>query len=280
MLLEIAIGDAYGAGFEYVPREIIEKFNDLSSYRKHQKYDIGNGRYTDDTQMSIGIAELLLENKEWTQLNIANKFVEVFKRDEREGYAGAFYLFLKEIKSGKEFLEKIKPNSDKNGGAMRAPPLGFLPDIGQLIDYVKFQGSITHNTSGGMDAAVAAALMSHYFIYDLGEKKNLGKFISNYVPGNWNLPWKGEVGAKGFMAVMAGITAIQKEDSLSKVLETCVNFGGDVDTVAAIAMGAASCSKEIKNDLPETLIKGLENNNFGRDYLINLDKKLKTKFKI
>jgi hypothetical protein len=47
-----------------------------------------------------------------------------------------------------------------------------------------------------------------------------------------------------------------------------------VDTVAAIAMGAASCCQEIEQDVPENLVNGLENGPYGRDYIINLDKKL------
>ncbi len=35
MMLELAVGDSYGAGFEYVDKSVVEKFNDLSGYRKH-----------------------------------------------------------------------------------------------------------------------------------------------------------------------------------------------------------------------------------------------------
>ena len=280
MLLEIAVGDAYGAGLEYVPREIIDKNNNLRKYLSHQKYKTIPGTYTDDTQMALGVAELLLEDKEFTPLNIATKFVEVFKRDERAGYAQGFYNFLKEVKTGEEFLEKINPTSEKNGGAMRASPIGYLPKIRDVISHAEIQASVTHNTFIGKNSAAAAALMAHYFIYNLGDKKNLGEFISEYVPGEWNTPWKGEVGAKGFIAVRAAITAMNSSNSLSEILKACIDFGGDVDTVAAIALGSASCSKEIEQDLPDKLINSLENSNFGKDYLIELDKRLKQKFRI
>lgn len=38
MLLELAIGDAYGAGFEYVNRHLIEQFNNLSGYHHHPRH--------------------------------------------------------------------------------------------------------------------------------------------------------------------------------------------------------------------------------------------------
>jgi ADP-ribosyl-[dinitrogen reductase] hydrolase len=37
MLLELAIGDAYGAGFEYVNRQLIRQFNTLERYVKHPR---------------------------------------------------------------------------------------------------------------------------------------------------------------------------------------------------------------------------------------------------
>jgi ADP-ribosyl-[dinitrogen reductase] hydrolase len=38
MLLELAIGDAYGAGFEYVSPDFVERYNDLSSYVQHPRH--------------------------------------------------------------------------------------------------------------------------------------------------------------------------------------------------------------------------------------------------
>lgn len=76
------------------------------------------------------------------------------------------------------------------------------------------------------------------------------------------------------MSVRAAITAVMRNDSMSKLLQDCIAFTGDVDTVAAIALAAGSCSEEITQDLPDHLIATLENNSYGKDYLINLDKQL------
>ncbi len=65
MLLELAIGDAYGAGFEYADEMIA--CNDLSRYLKHPRHNIQPGCYTDDTQMSIAIAETLVARKKSNQ---------------------------------------------------------------------------------------------------------------------------------------------------------------------------------------------------------------------
>ena len=75
MILEIAIGDAFGAAYEYVGKKIIA----IHGYRSNPKHQNPAGRYTDDTQMSIAIAELLLNHKTWTKELIGSHFSSVLK---------------------------------------------------------------------------------------------------------------------------------------------------------------------------------------------------------
>lgn len=274
MLLELAIGDAYGAGFEYVSSQIIRDSNDLSKYVQHPRHQIKPGCYTDDTQMSIAIAETIVAKKPWTAEILANQFVTAFKRDPRVGYASSFYQFLLEIQSGREFLEKIIPTSDKSGAAMRAAPIGVFSTVEQVIEAATIQAAITHNTPDGINAAIAVALMAHYFIYQLGLKQDLGAFLEAHVSGQWSQPWQGKVKEKGWMSVRAAITAIKRNNCMSDLLRDCISFTGDVDTVAAIALAAGSCSSEITPDLPAHLIETLENGSYGKDYLIDLDRQL------
>jgi ADP-ribosylglycohydrolase len=76
------------------------------------------------------------------------------------------------------------------------------------------------------------------------------------------------------MSVRAAITAVMRNDRMSDLLKDCVNFTGDVDTVATIALAAASCSREVIQDIPQQLVEGLENGAYGRDYIAELNKKL------
>lgn len=276
MMLQLAIGDAYGAGFEYVnDRQFIENNNQVFFYVKHPRHTHTPGTYTDDAQMSIAIAELILESPVWTPEIIAAKFVDCFHRDKRLGYAGGFFAFLKKTKTAKDFLANIKPHSDKSGAAMRACPIGVYPTVQEVMNRCAMQASLTHNTDSGKNAAIAASLMTHCFLYNLGEKEQLPEFLCRHVQGNWNEPWMGEVGSRGWMSVRAAITSIMQNSTLSEILKSCIAWGGDTDTVATIAMGAACCSNEIEQDLPENLVFGLENKRYGRDYLIGLDKKLR-----
>ena len=73
MFLEMAIGDAYGAGFEYAPADFVKQNNTLTAYVKHPKHSLAPGSYTDDTQMSIANAEgnpLRLDNARTTRYRL------------------------------------------------------------------------------------------------------------------------------------------------------------------------------------------------------------------
>ena len=274
MLLELAIGDAYGAGFEYADREIIRQQNNLSAYVKHPTHHIQPGSYTDDTQMSLAIAEAIVSGEPWKPALLADRFVKVFHRDPREGYATGFYHFLARMRDGEQFLREIKPVSEKSGAAMRAAPIGIYPTIPLVIERCTIQAALTHNTSKGINAAVAAALMTHYFLYRLGPKSELGIFLEEQVPGRWASPWTGKVKSQGWMSVQAAVTAVMGCDTMESLLKTCIQFSGDVDTVAAIALAAGSCSIEIAQDLPAHLFDTLENGLYGRDYIRLLDTQL------
>ncbi|GIJ55487.1 ADP-ribosylglycohydrolase family protein [Virgisporangium aurantiacum] len=280
MLVELAIGDAYGAGFEYAPEQVVRAHNDLSGYIEHPTHEIPAGHYTDDTQMSLAIAEALVDGLDWTPRVLAAKFVEVFRRDPRSGYAGGFQRFLESVADGDEFLARIRPHSDKSGAAMRACPVGVLPDLDEVLARTRVQAAITHDTPAGIAAACAAALMPHYFRYDLGPRADLGRFLTEHVPDagsarNWATPWTGAVGAPGWMSVRAAVTAVTAGSSMSDVLRRCVDFTGDVDTVATIALAAGSCAADLPQDLPDHLLAGLETGTYGRGYLEALDARLR-----
>lgn len=283
MLLETAVGDAYGFGFEYANENL--PLNTLEGYVRHPVLKLEPGQYTDDTQMSLAVAEWLLSQPNlphFSTYEMAKKFYEVFNRDRRVGYSRQFQALLEEVKDGDELFLRIRADSDKSGGAMRAGPVGVLSTPGEVMFFASLQASVTHDTVDGRAAAAAAAaaLMTHYFLYDQGPKAEVGEYLNEWLPSrtasnrDWDEPWTGEVKAKGWMAVRAALTAIKQHSSLAAILKASVAFSGDVDTVAAIAMSAASCSKEVAKDLPAVLYNGLEDGKYGKQYLAQLDVRL------
>lgn len=294
MLVEMGIFDAYGAGFEFTKPAFRKKNHKFGGYIPHPKHKgLEPGQYTDDTQMAIGLAELMLSedpahrNFEWTTEDVAGAFINTFIRDPREGYAGGFYQVLqrcardcrRNVSPASLFLRLIKPHSEKNGGAMRAGPLGLLRGSRDVVDRAMFQASLTHATWEGMTAAAASALMVHYFHYELGTKTDLPDYLLSHLPGvSWNVRWRGSVGTKATDSVKAALTCILEADTMIDVLDHAILLGGDTDTTAAIAGCAASRSTEIAQIIPVPLHKGFEDGGFGRSFLADLDEKLLDKF--
>jgi len=274
MLVELAIGDAYAAAFEFVDWELTRD-HQLGDYARHPRHEREPGRYTDDTQMSIAVAELIVSRAPFTRENLADCFVQAFQRDQRTGYARGFYEFLTGVKDGADFLARIRPSSDKNGGAMRAVPVGVFARVEEVVEKSALQARLTHDTPEGATAAVAVSLMSHFFLYRLGARQELPAFLASFALGpNWAEPWSGTVDVKGYSATRAALRLVLEHDQLSAIIEHAVRFGGDTDTVAAIALGVASCCPEIQNDLPQRLLMGLESGTYGREFLRDLDLQL------
>jgi ADP-ribosylglycohydrolase len=344
MLLELAIGDAYGACFECTKGFITEENNNLK-YTAHPRlrgakgtYDpVPTCKYTDDTQMSIANVEIMLEIPEFfkrkkrpwedqpdiTERDIAHmdrvhvvkvvevladKYLSVFKRDQRKGYTVYLLNVLLNSESGKELLTKLGGKSTKSGAFMRAAPFGLYEDVNDVIAAADMQAQVTHDSWIGRHTSVGAALMTHYLYHNLGPKDEMvewmkglpirtincwpydDKEVCNFsnlhgdqafeVDGEMLQPWKPgrRVRVHGWDCLESAIYAIENNDNMADILKECVAYGGDVDTNSAVAMAAASCSEEIEQNLPSNLAQNLENGSHGHDFLVELDQKFQEAF--
>ncbi|WP_443747900.1 ADP-ribosylglycohydrolase family protein [Asticcacaulis solisilvae] len=279
MLLEMAIGDAYGAAFEFMPDDFLARENDLSGYKRNPETQLGDGRYTDDTQMAIAIAEHLLDGGAFDAESLAARFVATFKRDPRRGYSKRLYEVLQGADDGPAFLKAIAPVSDRSGAAMRVSPIGLLPDIAQVLDLAGRQAALTHDTPGGRTSAAAVAAMVHYLAHDVAPRRALGRFIESHVPGHaWSAPWTGRADMAGISCAHAAISLVAGATTLSGLLHDAIALGGDTDTVAAMALFSGRLSRDIAADLPPALHDGLENGAYGADFLRGLDARLMIAF--
>ena len=280
MLLRIAQGDAYCMATEFIKLPEQENLKQealkFERYLKHPTHTLGAGRYTDDTQMSIAVAEVLLEEYgNISRESFAEAFVRTFHQDPRDGYSRNFQVFLEKTHSGEEFLKSIKPDSDKNGAAMRSVPIGVLPTTKQVTEVAHLQASLTHCTVGGIASSVAVALMSHFALWKEEPLSELPKWIQQHFLVDIDL-WEGgpitgpNLGMKTAQAVLA---LVSEETSLLGILKRTIEWGGDTDSVAAIAFGIASC--RMKEELPDFFEYGLETGRcFGTHFLRYLGKDL------
>lgn len=278
MLLEIAKGDAYGVGFEFVTSDIIKEEHRLEKYYGSRIDDLVAGQYSDDTQMTLAIAEMMLSKQEWTRLNITRFFLNAFKRDQRCGYANGFYQFLTMTDTAEEFLENIHPESIRNGAAMRSVPLGLFSTIDEVKNKCEIQARITHDTHEGIVSSQAVGLMTYFFKNKIGKKDELKYFIEKNTEELFKDDKTTRTACDAIDTIDAVLTVLKNSKSLSEVIDLSILLGGDTDSVASIACGVASFSDEFKKDLPLFLETELENGKYGKDYIIYLDEQMKKCF--
>jgi ADP-ribosyl-[dinitrogen reductase] hydrolase len=306
MNLGISEGDACGAACEFLYPNI-ESYRenlDFTKYQTNPKKGFSNrkaGDYTDDTQMTIMVEETLLS--EFTLKNLAENVIKCFRRDPIDGYARKFQAFLEDpkINNAEEFIKNKDTNSIRNGAAMRAVPIGIVQNIDTVIEYATVNAQLTHNTPKGIASSVAVALLSHAEFYGSRYKHmTLNRYLipkinkideesAKYYQDIINMDGldtklllgeenqrKG-VPCDGMRTVGATIYLLQNFDNASDILKNAVYLGGDTDSTASIALGIHAINHPL-NTLPEFLFRDLRNDKYGRDYLLELGKRLEQKF--
>jgi len=286
MLLRIAQGDAYCMATEYIklPRNqgVHDAALSFTRYLEHPTHSLKPGQYTDDTQMSVAVAETLLTS-DTSREAFADSFVRCYKRDRRDGYARSFQQFLDTVNTGGEFLSKIHPTSDKNGAAMRSVPIGALKSPEEVVRVAEIQAKITHDTPGGILSSQIVALTSHFALYSGSpmEPSPVAAFLSIMLPTKlpqiatllprWSGPVTGpDVGMNTAHAVFDLVTSGL---SLMDILRQTIEWGGDTDSVAAIAWGIASTRGD--EPIPDFFEHGLEpGGKYGVAFLQDLGARL------
>jgi ADP-ribosyl-[dinitrogen reductase] hydrolase len=274
MLLEIAIGDAYGAGFEFTDAAHVAAHNHLLGYVRNPAYPaLLPGRYTDDTQMSLAVSEWLLDGRA-TAEDLADRFVLAYRRDPRPGYSRGLQAVLDDpgCVDGRALRSRLHGGSEKVGAAMRAVPLGLLPDRAGVVRACRLQAEVTH-TGAGVAAAVAVALSAHYAYQSLGPRANLLGYAADPGPGA-----AADAREGGLFIAWSSLSLVAEERSLAALLRRCVALGGDTDSAAAIALGVAALFSDTVHDLPAVLLTGLEAGPYGAGYLRALDAQLHEAF--
>jgi ADP-ribosylglycohydrolase len=129
MIINGAIGDQYGAPLEMMCSDLIrEKYGDyIKEYIKHEK-ERPDYSYTDDTQMTIGLINYLIDNKVHTKEGMFKYFVKYFEPS--RGYSSSVYKLFTEYLSLQDETKvdtlidkKLSVSKTTNGGLMRISPV-------------------------------------------------------------------------------------------------------------------------------------------------------------
>lgn len=291
-LLGLAIGDAFGAQFEGLSGDTMQRRFD--SHEELLAHLPTNGlHYTDDTQMAIGVAASLIACGQIDPAELARRFAANFQP--HRGYGRGARLILEAILLGHDYEQLAASHfpggSFGNGAAMRVAPVGLLfhDDLDLVWEQARLSALPTHmhplGIEGAQVLATAVALaagsdrLNRDEFFDVlatcctspeyaGPLRRAGRITDPR-----DLPLFGN----GIEAQSSVVTAIAcfglTLDSYEQTIVNAVLLGGDTDTIAAMA-GAVSGAYLGAGALPGKLLAALENENKGRDYLTGLGMKL------
>ena len=269
-LLGSALGDALGAPFEGGPIERL-------LWRIIGRTSKGEMRWTDDTWMTIDVAESLVATGRVDADDLAQRFARSYQWS--RGYGPGAAKLLKRIAKGMDWREanrSVYPDgSFGNGGAMRAPAVGlfYADKLDELADAARLSASVTHAHPLGKEGAVLIASATALSAFSLAPLDILAgasahcrhEAFSNRVDiaAAWMrskaTPTANEVRQKlgnGIAAAESCVTALYiglrfLESPYMEMHHFAVRCGGDVDTIGAMAgaiWGAANGGARLPSD--------------------------------
>lgn len=195
MFLGSAIGDALYMPVEtWTHEQIADKYGRLTTYVRPDGHKWFNGRgsgtWTDDTQLTLPIAESLIEYKKLNLDDLARRHVESCKQESDLGFGSTTIEAIKKLEAGVHWSKSGKSNNQKygfgNGVAMKVSPIGALrasplwselwvESRAEFIDDVIKLTLMTHYTRMAIDSALA-----HIFAVSccLGQDFSVKNFVT------------------------------------------------------------------------------------------------------
>ncbi len=223
--------------------------------------------FTDDTVMTIAVAQALLDSKGQSEEEIKHALTASMQKWGHKypyaGYGGMFGRWLYE--------EDPKPyGSCGNGSAMRVSSAGWLYEtLEETKKMAALTAEVTHNHPEGIKGAQAAA--SAIYLARTGSSKeeikeaiirdfdyDLNRTCDEIRPTYHHVETCQET-------VPEAITAFLEGESFEDVIRTAVSLGGDCDTLTCIAGGIGEAyfgvpeelARECKKRLPKEILQVL-----------------------
>ncbi|MEM7234586.1 MAG: ADP-ribosylglycohydrolase family protein [Planctomycetota bacterium] len=275
-LLGLALGDALGAPHE-------GGFLERMAWKLLGTTPNGERRFTDDTQMSLNVADTLIEKGEIDQDRLAERFAADYEFT--RGYGPGAARLLKRIASGESWRDANRAiyanGSYGNGAAMRAPVVGlFYPKVDDtLFDAVCRSAEITHAHPLGIEGAQLVATATVLSLEGLSgveivnrcstvaESEEFRAKISTareWIEGEVDVS-SGDVQRElgnGISALESCVTAIwlalrSRERDFGELMQFAIDLRGDVDTIASMA-GAIWGARRGISELPADALDRLE----------------------
>lgn len=266
-LLGCAVGDALGMPVEGMDAPAIrEKYGRVTEFIDER---FGAGRLTDDTQMTVTLAQSIIEIGKYDRGHAAFKFARWIEASDA-GIKDARGVGQASITASRRLADGVRPSesgidSGGCGAAMRAAPIGlrYFHDRTRLYDSAVDQARITHTDPVAVAGSAAIAFAVAAGIGDEGEverarlSEDISRFVlrlspvmadkisglADYLDAS---PEEGfaytGTGGLAIETVPAALFAFLRSPyDFEETVLTAVNAGGDTDSLGAMA-GAVSGS--------------------------------------
>lgn len=221
------LGDIIGAPYEF---DRGEKTKDFPLFCKGPKF-------TDDSVMTIAVAEALLDSMGKSDDEVRKALVDSMRRwGARYPYAGYGGMFRRWLQS-----DDPQPyGSYGNGSAMRASSAGWLFDsFDETWKKARLTAEVTHNHPEGIKGAECVAAV--IWLARHGKSKDEIRAIVEDTFG-YDLSRTYDEIRPGYRHVEScqatvpeAVTAFLEGNDFEDVIRTAVSLGGDCDTLACIA---------------------------------------------
>ena len=208
---------------------------------------------TDDSIMTLAVAKSILEAKgdlDILEKQVISNMVLLGNRYPFAGYGGRFAQWLKK---GKYTSHPQPYNSLGNGSAMRVSPCGFAArSLEEALAMARVTAQVTHNHPEGIKGAEATAAA----VYLARSGKSIAdikaQIVQDYYAIDFTLDgirssYCYDVTCPG--SVPQALEAFFESTSYEDTIRNAVSIGGDSDTIAAIAGGAAQAYYGIPKDI-------------------------------
>lgn len=223
MLMGAILGDIVGSIYEFDPH----KATDINLQDKRMDY-------TDDTIMTIAVADWILNDKRHTMNGLVERMQQWGRRYPHPmgAYGNMFSQWLRSD-------NPMPYNSWGNGSAMRVSAVGFAFDtLEETMNVAKKCTEVTHNHPEGIKGAQATA--AAIFMARTGStKKEIRRFITDTFGYNLDRSCDDIRPTYGFDGSCQGtvpesIIAFLDSKDYEDALRLCISLGGDADTMGAI----------------------------------------------
>jgi len=249
-LFGVACGDALGGTLEFTPEYIgVEKYGYHKDIIGGGKMHLKPGEVTDDTVMTIAVAEGILENSNSPISAIGRRFVEWYKTDPIDigitchDAIDEFINCGKWEEAGKRVYKYSNGRNAGNGTLMRCIPVPlFYRDFNKMVKITKDQSDMTHYNVKASDACIIYNTIVNRYL-DGGDKLDI---IKEVVIGHDEYEKvfhmkKEDLNPSGYVVdtLQCALWCFINNSNVEDIICEAVNLYGDPDTIGAIAGGFA-----------------------------------------